>query len=128
MDDKNTKETDPRLNYHRFGSYDPNHLKNDVTIEALLAMFHAAGDEGIGPTKLGCLKSLIAGRYVEAQMQSMDRLTQAINDASTSNTSSVTKLTDALNKASCSSSVVGYGLIAVGVAAVVVAVFQYFRG
>jgi len=126
MSDKNTEGTEPKLSYHGFASYEPSHLKNQVTIDALLGMFHAAAsDEGIGPTKLGYLKSLIAGRYVEAQIESMDRLTQAIDDASKSNTDSVNKLTDALNKASCSSNFVGACLL---VATIAGAIIAYLKG
>jgi len=72
-------------------------------------MFHSAAErENIGSVKVEFIKTLIQGRYVQAQVQSMDRLTMALEGASRSSTR------------------IGTGLIVVGVAAVIVTVVNSF--
>lgn len=96
--------------YTRLSKEAPDYLANEAPIDGLLAIFHSASkSESIGGVKLEFLKTLLMGRYTEAQIQSMDRLTVA------------------LDRASRSSTIVGLGLVAVGIAAVIVAILGYLK-
>ena len=89
---------------------DPDYLANHAPIDGLLAIFHSASrSESIGGVKLEFLKTLLMGQYTEAQIQSMDQLTVALNTASKSST------------------ITGLGLVVVGIAAVIVAVLGYLK-
>jgi hypothetical protein len=55
------------------------------------------------------LKTVLLGRYVESSVKSMSRLTEA------------------LNKASKSSTIIGWGLVIIAIASVVVAALGYLK-
>jgi len=88
----------------------PDFLINEAPLDGLLAIFHCVAErENIGQVKLEFMKTLILGRYTQAQVQSMDRLTEA------------------LNKASWSSTLVGCALVFVGIVAAGVTVMSYLK-
>jgi len=96
--------------YARLTKDTPDYLANHAPIDGLLAMFHSGAKAGaLGTIELEFLKTLLAGRYTQAQIQSMERLTGA------------------LNRASKSSTIIGIGLVAMAVASAAVAVLAYLK-
>jgi hypothetical protein len=89
---------------------DPNYLINEAPLDGLLAVFHS-GSKGstLKGIQIEFLKMLLSGRYTEASVESMERLTES------------------LNKASKSSTIVGVGLIIVGVASAFAAALTYLK-
>jgi hypothetical protein len=85
-------------------------LINEAPVDGLLCMFYsAAQSESYGPTESDFMKTLLTGRYTEASVKSMNRLT------------------DALNRAGNSSSIIGLGLVVLGAAQVIVALLGYLK-
>lgn len=89
---------------------DPNYLINEAPLDGLLAIFHNGSKGG---TLLGIqiefLKMLLSAGYTDASVKSMERLTES------------------LNKASRSSTIVGVGLIIVGIASAFAAALAYLK-
>jgi|GEM_PF-4671544 len=89
---------------------DPNYLINEAPLDGLLAIFHSGSKGGtLSGIQIEFLKMALSGRYTDASVNSMERLTEA------------------LNKASKSSTIIGVGLIIVGVAAAFAAALTYLK-
>jgi hypothetical protein len=85
---------------------------NNASIDELLTKFHSMTSEGL-TVNVEFIKTILSGRYTEASVNAMDRLTEALNNASRS------------------SAVIGWGLVAVsvavGTATVILAWLNYIK-
>jgi hypothetical protein len=81
---------------------------NKASIDELLTKLHSMASEGL-EVNVEFIKTILSGRYTEASVNAMDRLTKALNEASKSSTR------------------IEYGLFAVGLATVILAFLNYFK-
>lgn len=104
---------DPAVTQKKWKSASPNYganrLINEAPVDELLTIFHGKRSAGVEPGEIEFLKTVLLGRYVESSVKSMNRLTEA------------------LNKASKSSTIIGWGLVIIAIASVVVAALGYLK-
>jgi hypothetical protein len=108
------KASEQEWNYLKVDSKRTEELLNEAPLDALLTILHSGAKAGaFAPAKRLFMEALILGRYVEANVAAMGRLTSALDRASESSTK------------------IGWGLVAVGIGSVVVTigslVLTYYR-
>ncbi|MGO9117246.1 MAG: hypothetical protein ACLQPD_06495 [Desulfomonilaceae bacterium] len=85
---EDSSKIDPRdWSYKSLTSKDAELLVNEAPVDRLLFMFYSAAQSGTyGPNESDFMEMLLTGRYIEASIKGMDRLTEAINNASKTST------------------------------------------
>jgi len=104
------KASEQEWNYLKVDSKGTEELLNEAPLDALMTILHSGARAGaFAPTKRLFMEAVILGRYVEANVAAMDRLTSA------------------LDRASRSSSRIGFGLFAVAFATLVLGALNYYK-